>query len=379
METKHVLFFLAPQYGHISPSLGMAMELARRGYNVSYTVPESFAPLILSSGACPVVLNFVENREQFIPNCFKVNDHLSLHSDPDSLVIQNNLVERRTKHSALQLEQLYRDRLPDFIVRDDVLDMAGLAFASRFGVPHALLRSQYLHEPLNDVYQEEDLVLTTVPEFFQKIDDSSTIPARYKFVGFTPEGRTLGFSPWTPLKRDRARILISPTTGLLRQVDFCLRMIDAFRDGSWDVILSISGSRDAFSAIDPSMFGALPAHIQINQRSANFDILSNVDLYIGQGGQGGALEAIYRGVPQIVVPASAWHYHVGQRVEELGFGVCIPLSELSPTRLLDQATRLVADRSLRERLKAAQDSMKMNRSAELAADAIEERIRASKN
>jgi UDP:flavonoid glycosyltransferase YjiC (YdhE family) len=379
MEAKHILFFLAHQYGHINPSLCTAMELVRRGHSVTYTVCESFAPLIRSIGATPVVLDYIENREQTIPNFFKENDHLSFHSDPQRIAALIEATKRRTDFSVLQLERHYRDRMPDFIVRDDVLDHAGREFSSRYRIPNALLQSQFIHRDLNGEFQGEEMVLTTVPKFFQKIDDDATIPARYKFVGFTPEGRTLGFSRWTPRHGNRPRVLISPTTGLLKQIEFCRRMIEAFRDRSWEVILSISGSRDAFSAIDSSVFQDLPANIHLNQQSANFDILSNVDLYIGQGGQGGALEAIYRGVPQIVVPASAWHYPVGQRVEDLRLGVCIPFSELSPDRLLKQANQLIADPSVRETLMVAQRSMEMNRSAELAADVVEERMCVSKN
>lgn len=379
MESKHVLFFLAHQYGHLNPSLGMAMELVRRGHPVAYTISESFAPLIRSIGATPLVLDYIENREQIIPNIFKENDHLSLHSDPDRIAVFDEAVNRRTAFSMRQLERHYSQKKPDFVVWDDVLDLAGREFSLRFGIPNALLRSQFMHLALEEEFQKEEMILTTVPKFFQKIDDNTPTPARYKFVGFTPEGRTLGFSSWTPLNGDRPRVLISPTTGLLKQLEFCRTMISAFQEDPWDVILSISGSRDSFSAIDPSVFENLPANIHINQQSANFDILSNVDLYIGQGGQGGTLEAIYHGVPQIVIPASAWHYLVGQRVEDLGLGVCIPFSELSRRPLLDEANRLIADRGVEERLKAAQRSMKMNRSSERAADAIEERMNVSKN
>lgn len=374
MTSKHILFFLAHQYGHINPSLGMAMELVRRGHHVSYAVSEPFVPVISSIGASAIVLDFLDNREPAIVTVYKENDHLNYRNDPRMLAECFAVTLARTQHSLRQLEELYRDQKPDFIVRDDVLDHAGREFARQFGIPNALLRSQFVEGDLSTHFADEEIVLVTVPKFFQQLDEGSVIPSRYKYVGFTPEGRTSEAQQWRPLPGDRPIVLISPTTGLFKQTEFCRRMIEAFRDRPWDVILSLSSSRDAYSAIDPAVFPDLPRNLQINQVSANFDILSHVDLYIGQGGQGGALEAIYHGVPQIVVPASPYHYSVGQRVAALGLGACLPLSELSSDGLLEQASHLMNDQNTRELLQAARDSMHAEHSAEKAADVIESRL-----
>ena len=50
---KHIAFCLDLAYGHIYPSLGIASELVRREYEVSYAVPDSFAAKIRESGANP--------------------------------------------------------------------------------------------------------------------------------------------------------------------------------------------------------------------------------------------------------------------------------------------------------------------------------------
>jgi UDP:flavonoid glycosyltransferase YjiC (YdhE family) len=151
-------------------------------------------------------------------------------------------------------------------------------------------------------------------------------------------------------------------------------MIEAFRSSSWEVILSLSASRDTFSALDPAVLPDCPENVHINQLSANFDVLADVDLFIGQGGQGGVLEAIYHGVPQIVVPASPYHHLVGRRVAELNLGACVPLSELSADCLIPLAARLLEDQSTRKRVRAARDAMRASRSAALAADILEGRM-----
>ncbi|MGH3973302.1 MAG: hypothetical protein ACRDS9_08250 [Pseudonocardiaceae bacterium] len=42
-------------HGHLNPSLPVITELVARGHRVSYVVPESFAQIVASTGAVPVV------------------------------------------------------------------------------------------------------------------------------------------------------------------------------------------------------------------------------------------------------------------------------------------------------------------------------------
>jgi dTDP-L-oleandrosyltransferase len=149
-------------------------------------------------------------------------------------------------------------------------------------------------------------------------------------------------------------------------------MINAFRNQPWEAVLSISGSLDRLSAIDPALFSDVPANVRLNCCSGNFDILENSCLYIGQGGQGGVLEAIFCGVPQIVVPPTPFHNSVARRVSELGLGLCLPISELSQDSLLAHVTTLLNDKETLHRVKEASNLMGNQLGAQLAVDAIEE-------
>jgi UDP:flavonoid glycosyltransferase YjiC (YdhE family) len=201
MNAKHVLLFLEHQYGHINPSLGMAMELVSRGHDVRYATRyatlESFAPLFRSIGATPVLLDTIENREEAVRGVFKENDHLNYNVATEHLAnLCDAIRQPRTARSFVQLEQLYRDQKPALIIRDDILDAGGREFASKYAIPSALLRSQYIERDLSEACVGEELVLVTVPAFFQRLDEGTFTPPRFKFVGFTPEGRTVGFQPW---------------------------------------------------------------------------------------------------------------------------------------------------------------------------------------
>jgi len=150
-------------------------------------------------------------------------------------------------------------------------------------------------------------------------------------------------------------------------------MMNMLRNQPWDVVLSISGAHDALSAIDPALFAQnVPRNFKLNYFSGNFEILEHSCLYIGQGGQGGTLEAIFCGVPQILIPPTPYHYSVARRVSELGLGECLPISGLTQDGLIRRITALLEDRGTLQRVQAASTSMHNSRGAELAADIIEE-------
>lgn len=373
MRPKRILFSLEQQYGHINPTLGIAMELLRRGHDVCYTVLESFVPLIRGIGATALVVDIPENRDQVLSTLYYENDHLNLKVRREEIaaVIESVTRERLDAYEA-ELERLFRHKRPDLVVRDDIVERAGRAFSERSSIPSVLIRTQFITSGLEQKDVGEKLVLVTVPKFFQPIDDGNPPPSRFKFVGLIPEGRTAAFQRWRPLDGDNPRVLISPTTGMRRQVEFCRSVAAAFHDRQWDVVLSISGSHDTASAIDPGELGYPGQRIHINKTSANFDVLPDVDLYIGQGGQGGSLEAIYHGVPQIVVPPTPYHHSVARRVSDLGLGVCLPPAELSKETLQDHSARLLADEQTRQRLVEARDSMQADCGAEVSANLLED-------
>lgn len=375
MRHRHFAFFLDQAYGNIIPSLGISMRLLERGHLVTYVVGESFAPLVQSIGATALVVDLLKTREQAVSELMIENDHQKYRFDTEYLQQRlKQLVEQQTQHTLAQLSALEAERRPDMIIYDDSMNESGRALASRLGIPKVRLATQFIEPVHLDLFSSDELIVVTVPEFFQPPLDPLKSGLRFKFIGFIEEGRCLPFHPWTPLSGTNSRVLVSPTTGQLPQIEFCKAIVSIFRDQPWDVILSISGSHDAISRFDPRTLGELPPNIQINRHSGNFEILRSVDLYIGQAGQGGALEAIYWGRPQILVPPTPYHHLVAKRVADLGLGVCLPFAELSRDTLLGHANELLENKTTRARIEAAQRSMRERSGAEWGATILEERL-----
>ena len=62
MAPKHIAFVLEHAYGHLMPTLGIAMELIRRGHRVSYATTADFAPIVTRIGARAFILTPLQTR-----------------------------------------------------------------------------------------------------------------------------------------------------------------------------------------------------------------------------------------------------------------------------------------------------------------------------
>ena len=375
MKRMHVAFCLEQQYGHIVPTLGIALELIRRGHRVSYAVIAAFAPLIRRIDAMTALIDPFDTRAEVLGTVLRKNDCVSYNRDEVAVQRVAELSRERTGRSLAQLESVYRDDMPDVIVHDDVFDTAGRTLAQAKGLPKIRLQSQFIDrdDPAfrPTQYDDDEMILVTVPKFFQRNHEHFAGDRRFQFVGFIPEGRALAFAPWSRRQGHARPILASATTGMLPQLEYCRTLLDAFRGRHYEVVLAISASLDRASDIDPALLGELPPNIEINRFAGNFQILEAARLFIGQGGQGATLEAIYWGVPQIVVPPTPYHNRVALRVSELGLGTCLPISEMSPARIRSEVTTLLEDREAADRAQSAGHSMRNARGAALAADLIE--------
>lgn len=372
MKSKHVAFFLEQAYGHLIPTIGMALELLRRGHRVSYAVTRDFAPLIHRCGARAVTFDPMETRT---PLCRSIaRQDGSYDARPDNVEfmrLYTDLRKQRTADSAAQLEKLYCGDYPDLVVHDDCFDTAGKSLAVKWGIPKirhepCMLSKRRIHRYADD---DDQLIMVSVPEFLNEAADC--YDDRFVAVGFVAEGRREFSEPWQHADASRSTILVCPTTGQMPQVEFCKLVINAFQALPLNVVLSIPAELDPVSAISPAAFPTLPPNFHINRYSSNLEILESAFLFIGQGGPGSTLEALYSGVPPLLVPVSPTHDDVASRVAALGLGARLHIADLTAERLRELAVALIENNVTLARVREVQISMQRSNGAQTAADLIE--------
>jgi UDP:flavonoid glycosyltransferase YjiC (YdhE family) len=368
MRPGHIAFCVDHAYGHINPTLGIASELLRRGHTASYAVSGSFADVIRKVGARPVVFEPVDYRSAVYPLALQKDGSydLSRHNSSLSAVV-NDIMTKRTQSSFEQLQALYTTHKPDLIIHDDGWDLAGRQLADHWAIPRIRFVPVILPPRSTQAFANDQVILVGGPRFLFG-EAAETYDERFNFLGFVPESDD-GESwknPWDPEKV----VLVSPTTGLLPQVEFCSAVAQALQDVPVRVVLSAAGRFDVTSCVNTDKL-AHSEKLHLNESTPNRKILKHACLYIGQGGPRSVLEAFYHGVPVLLIPPSQAHDHTACRVTALGLGIRLSHSQASPENIRRAAQLLLRDQQTLERVNQAAASMREGSGAIFAADVIE--------
>lgn len=361
MKRPHVAIIVDSSHGHLYPTLGILSELISRGCQVSCAAGEYFSERIARSGGKPIVYNPLDPKSCDAKFLQAGGDQATL------LRIWKEYEQEELENALRQLESLYETQRPDLIIYDLRTPVARV-LASKWNIQKIEHSPQFIYKGgyswVGRPY-DESLVIVSIPSLFHPYVDE--LDKRFHFVGPIYKGRNF-FSPWVSDSTDRSGILVSTTTAMA-QPEFFKLIIEAFRSLPLRIILSIGDT------VDPDLLGALPSNFEINTSSSHLEVLKSVSLFVYQGGVGSTLEALYCGVPLLVIPPSPSPIHdeVSHRVAELGLGIRLERTATADV-IRDSATSILRSAETRQRVKEIQRVMHETNSAKLAGDLIMERL-----
>jgi len=145
-------------------------------------------------------------------------------------------------------------------------------------------------------------------------------------------------------------------------VDLIRRLIAAFADYPARFLVNVGGFRDAYRAV--------PDNVILDQWFPQPSVLAKADLFIHHGGNNSFCEALYWGVPSVVMPY-CWDGHDNaRRAVETGTGYRIERSGWTPAMLFTTLDAALGDDAMRARLAANSRHMIAQSGVDLAADRI---------
>ena len=103
--------------------------------------------------------------------------------------------------------------------------------------------------------------------------------------------------------------------------------------------------------------GPLPANARVVSYAPHRAVLERAALMISHAGHGSVMRALWHGVPMVLVPWGRDQSGVAARAERLGVAAVIPRADLTPESLEAAARRVLADRSVAERLAAVSQKL----------------------
>ena len=132
-------------------------------------------------------------------------------------------------------------------------------------------------------------------------------------------------------------IYISLGTVFNEKADFYRMCYKAFADIGRTVVLSV-GKRTNIDAL-----GTMPRNFIVQEFVPQLELLQRTALFVTHGGMNSVSEALYYGVPLVVIPQSADQNLVGQRIEQLGAGKALRRTRVTAQRLRSTAEDILAE------------------------------------
>ena len=385
-----------PAAGHVNPTLPVIAELVNRGEDVTYFSSDPFRARIEKTGArfqaygaqalfernlarggmLGGMAGLIGTTETILPGLL---DEVRTHR-PDYLLVEAHAVwgnlaaqilnlpavtlssmlaiNERLISSGKLIEHLYgaaaQSRALEGLQGLTAYFESARRLSSRYGVvcPGVI---NYLgnRQPLNIVFTSRDF------QVGGEVFDES-----YKFVG-----------PSLPAKAEEHGLAISPANGEYLifismgtmyndNVDFYRSCFEAFRDWPATVVMAV-GHR-----LDRSTLPEAPANFIVRDYVSQLAVLSQASLFITHGGLNSAHEAMFYGVPMLVLPEQADHYVVANQVASVGAGITLDRRKATPALLSKLAKDVLSEPGYRRKSAAMGKSLEAAGGWKRAADEI---------
>ncbi len=384
-----IVFFCIPAHGHTNPTLGVVKELVARGHQVWYYSYNMLRDKIEATGAVFISCDDFDMEMRLSPrDAARIGKDLAL-----STKVLTDTTMALDESVCRHMEQLK----PDCIVADSMA-VWGKAVALKLGIPFVsstttfafnqhsarlmkqspmqlfslLLSMPKINKcikrfrakgyPINsvlDIIQNDEnthTIVYTSPEFQPCAE---TFSDKYAFVG--PSIRPAE----SEFEKIRERLIyISMGTVNNAMLPLYKRCIHAFRDTPYQVVLSVG------SQVQLSDFGELPENVQVFPSVDQIALLQKADAFITHCGMNSASEALYFGIPLIMLPQTSEQGAVAERTKQLGAGLMLPKTNESAIR--SAVETVLTDPGYRENAKKIAENFRRCSGAAGAANKIEQ-------
>jgi MGT family glycosyltransferase len=388
---------LVPEaHGHVNPTLPLAAELAARGHEVIYFLPEKFAPAVAANGASvrPIapIFNFPSDGSG-PPIGLRRTAEMSAEQQAAMTEFAERLrgtmndelpklKERIAAEAAdcviydvygMWVPGLARDLpepkvafFPTFAIQDGRTPLDTISTAGRPAFPPALMERVaqsglmsigFFKEP----FRAEGLNIVTLPRSFQP--NPTEFDARYLFVGpsIRSEG-PIGDFPLDQLAGKQVALVSLGTAAA--DATFFDACFEAFAGSDWLVVASTGRT-------DPATLRPLPSNVIARPHLPQLAVLERASVFVTHGGMNSAMEGLWYGVPLVVVPQHADQHLVAERVTARGLGLALDGDKLTGEAVREAVDAVIADQRIATNVAEMQTEMQAAGGAPRAADAVE--------
>ncbi|PEQ64834.1 glycosyl transferase [Bacillus cereus] len=376
----NVLVINFPGEGHINPTLAVVSELIQRGETVVSYCIEDYRKKVEATGA---EFRVFENFLSQINIMERVNEGGS------PLTMLSHMIEA-SERIVTQIVEETKEEKYDYLIYDNhfpvgriianILQLPSVSSCTTFAVNqyinfHDEQKSRQVDE-MDPLYQSclagmerwnkqygmkcnsmydimnhpGDITIVYTSKEYQP--RSEIFDESYKFVGPSIATRKeVGSFPTEDLKNEKV-IFISMGTVFNEQPALYEKCFEAFKDVDATVVLVVG------KKINISQFENIPKNFKLYNYVPQLEVLQHADVFVTHGGMNSSSEALYYGVPLVVIPVTGDQPFVAKRLTEVGAGIRLNRNELTSELLRETVKKVMDDVTFKENSRKVGESLR---------------------
>lgn len=365
----NILFINLPFSGHVFPTLGLVKELISRNHNVTYLLTSEWEEHILKTGA--VFVGYKNDKKLSVQMRNAYNVAVDIVQKFDLVIYEQFFF--LGKHISEQFQKpvvrIFTSPAINKALMKAYLSEGGMIsiFRSKWVCRHwtkdvtsgiKLKTDCWIDEILQNP-PELNLVYTN--RVFQPYADDFP-EEHYKFLGASIYERNQDTD--LPLERIKKPLIYISLGSILSSKAFYKKCFLAFKDENITVIMTIGNK------VKMSSLGDIPENFLIYSFVPQLDVLKRADVFITHGGMNSVMEALYFGVPMVVIPYMADQPMNVNRIEELNLGKRLEHKEITSKSLKDTTLNILKDKDIQQNILSMQSKIQEINGSEYGADLI---------
>jgi MGT family glycosyltransferase len=366
-----LLFINGPGEGHINPTLAVVEELVRRGEDVVYFATENFRERLESTGAIVKtyngekfyqafwggggqhllyrILGLLRTADIVIPSvleqtkneCFDYIIHDSMFGCGQLLSRIMSLPAICSTTSFMQSRLQFDKRLLTMV--NSLPSHVQKELEIQYQELRSSLKQTYgveVPSPYDVFCNPAMMTIVYTTKLFQP--NANSFDDSYKFVGPSISKRfTVEPFDIAGIHEEKLVYISLGTISSNNALDFYQVCFNALGNTEYSIVLSIGRQTEI------ETLGLIPSNFMVKPYVPQIDLLQKTKLFITHGGMNSTSEALYYGVPLIVIPTGKDQPAIAQRVSELGAGVRLSMDGLTSTQLKDAVSTVFSNESYR--------------------------------